>query len=560
VSVDNTDPPDAFAVAVDTWQEFNLTVVNSSALDTVSLWTNSSGSWVIANITVNPIEGVNRFDFFLGVVGVHGWGGLANLSDGTSNRSVLNFTISVTTTTIPPFVVFFEVNQTDAVQGFDLLAELIIDNGTNPHGVIGLKGNGSTLNLSSVYVNSSSNFLSVNTDSLLGNISMVGLVNDSFGNLNWSNTTAGSDVWVYFVLPTSTTSSSTTSSSSSSTTSSSTSSSSTSSSTTTSSSSIPPFPVDFESNIQPIVFSFGSNFTTVRIIVVNVSGGKIHDRYFPSSTPRMVDVFYLSGINSSYGQVVNYSIQANVSGVMVWADTYNNTAGYFGRGGISLNDIVGWFGLPFWMSEAGSIMSNASINGGNVNVTGTFRSGSGDDFFRVNGSGFVGLVGGGRVIKHLQSIGELGKGHSAPSVNFDEAPYVSYTYDINDDSHITFEIPGDMDFTVASVIKVHWYTSDAGQTGDEVNWQASWVAKAPGEAINSGSTNDSSGDINCLDQWIMAETVVEIIPANSIAAGDIVGLEFARIDIVGGSDPNMGSVHVLSVELEYTANKLGGGL
>jgi len=51
---------------------------------------------------------------------------------------------------------------------------------------------------------------------------------------------------------------------------------------------------------------------------------------------------------------------------------------------------------------------------------------------------------------------------------------------------------------------------------------------------------------------------VETIPANSIAEGDIVGLEIERIAKTGGTDPTSGSIHVLSIEFEYICNKPAG--
>ncbi len=166
------------------------------------------------------------------------------------------------------------------------------------------------------------------------------------------------------------------------------------------------------------------------------------------------------------------------------------------------------------------------------------------------------LVGTARVMKHVQLIDELGIGGTAPTVRITEEPYVSYTFAVNNDSHITFEIPGDMDFTEAATIKLHWYTS-VDQTDDEVNWEARWNARAPGEAVNAGETTDTSGDVNCPTQWEILETTIETVPADSIAAGDLIGLHLERIAIIDGTNPSANSIHALSIEFEYTSNKLG---
>lgn len=167
------------------------------------------------------------------------------------------------------------------------------------------------------------------------------------------------------------------------------------------------------------------------------------------------------------------------------------------------------------------------------------------------------LVGTARVTKHVQFASALGKGASAPDENTGDAPFLSHTYGIGDDSHVSFKIPEDMDVTEDSFVKVRWYTDVAGQTGDEVNWQVQWNSRAVGEAINTGSTTDTSGDVNVPAQWIQAETTVETIPGNSLASEDVIGFDFERIAIVGGTDPDGGSIHVLLIELEYISNKLG---
>jgi hypothetical protein len=166
-----------------------------------------------------------------------------------------------------------------------------------------------------------------------------------------------------------------------------------------------------------------------------------------------------------------------------------------------------------------------------------------------------------RVEKILESMVISGRGVSAPTQRTDEVPYLSYTFAVGNDVHQTFEAPYGMDYTYNSWVKVHWYTHLSQET-DVVNWQCIWNANAEagGEAVNAGSTTDSSGDITCPAQWEIKETLIETIPANSIAEGDIVGLAIERIAKVGGADPTAGSIHVLSVEYEYISNKRGKGL
>lgn len=206
---------------------------------------------------------------------------------------------------------------------------------------------------------------------------------------------------------------------------------------------------------------------------------------------------------------------------------------------------------------AGALTERISFDSaGLTTVTGTFKTGASANSTNFAANGRQIMVGTAKVIKHKQIIDQLGQGSSAPSERFDEAPYASFTYAEGDDSHITFEAPEDMDFTVDVTLKVHWY-SHVSQTGDEVNWQIVWNARAPGETVNAGSTTVSSGDINVPVQFGILESTIDTIAGNSIAAGDLIGLEFERIAIVDGTDPDMGSIHVMSVEFEYTSDKLG---
>ena len=160
--------------------------------------------------------------------------------------------------------------------------------------------------------------------------------------------------------------------------------------------------------------------------------------------------------------------------------------------------------------------------------------------------------------KQIEKLEITGRGANAPTARTTETPYLSWTFAENDDSHQSFEIPYDMDYTKSMKIKIHWYTH-VDQTGDEVQWEVVWKATAENgsEAINAGGTTVNSGDINCPTQYRILESTIGTIAAGSISQDDIIGFHLERVGIDGGSDPAVGSVHVLSLELEYYANKYG---
>ena len=178
--------------------------------------------------------------------------------------------------------------------------------------------------------------------------------------------------------------------------------------------------------------------------------------------------------------------------------------------------------------------------------------------FAVNG--IQTIVGTARVKKHLQGIVISGKGANSPTSKITEAPYLSWTFAINDDTHETQIIPKDMDVTASADIIVSWYTTDATADGvDSVNWQAQWDSRAVGELVTAGSTTDTSGDTLCGAQYAIVDTIVETIPANSIAQDDHLGLDITRIALTAGTDPSptATSIHLISIEIEYTIDKLG---
>jgi hypothetical protein len=211
------------------------------------------------------------------------------------------------------------------------------------------------------------------------------------------------------------------------------------------------------------------------------------------------------------------------------------------------------------MDSSGLVgINHASIGDmdSNLDVNGTFRAGDASNYMVTAADGIINLVGTARVIKHYNIPLESTFGASAPTVDVSDAPFLSWEFDVNDDTHHTFMAPHDMDYTQAANVYVVWYT-DTSQTDDEVNWQIQWNAKANGEAVNAGSTTDTSGDVNCPTQWQVQHTLIETIAANSIAADDVIGIDLTRVAIVDGTNPVANTIFVLAFHFEYTANKLG---
>ncbi len=189
--------------------------------------------------------------------------------------------------------------------------------------------------------------------------------------------------------------------------------------------------------------------------------------------------------------------------------------------------------------------------------------GGATNYTSISATGVQTFAGTARVKKHLQGIVISGRGANSPTARITEAPYLSWTFAVNDDTHETQIIPKDMDVTASADIIVSWYTTDATADGvDSVNWQAQWSSEAVGELVTAGSTTDSSGDVLCGAQYAIIDTIVETIPANSIAQDDHLGLDITRIALTAGTNPSptATSVHLISIEIEYTIDKLGKAL
>jgi hypothetical protein len=203
-----------------------------------------------------------------------------------------------------------------------------------------------------------------------------------------------------------------------------------------------------------------------------------------------------------------------------------------------------------------TVNGNFKVGNATTGQESQFGDGGTTNYAQFAADGELTLAGTARVIKHYNIPLEATFGANAPTADTSDAPFLSWEFDINDDTHHTFMTPHDMDYTQAANVYVVWYT-DTDQTDDEVNWQVQWNARAEGEAVNAGSTTDTSGDVACPTQWQVKHTLVETIAGNSIADDDVIGIDLTRIAIVDGTDPAANTIFVLAFHFEYTANKLG---
>jgi len=203
-------------------------------------------------------------------------------------------------------------------------------------------------------------------------------------------------------------------------------------------------------------------------------------------------------------------------------------------------------------------MYSADVGGAAGKAGAHFR----DELGNIISLGYGGMLmtGTARVTKCFQfANAALGKGGTKP----DEVivgNYWGWSYDINDDSVFIIRLPDDWASGTDILIYVRWAINEAYVTNSgEVRWQATWAAHPAdaSEAIDDAGTTDDSGDINIpATAYHLTETLVETIPAASLAAGDEIGITIKRIALMGGNNPTADPI-ITCVGFSYISDKLG---
>jgi len=152
------------------------------------------------------------------------------------------------------------------------------------------------------------------------------------------------------------------------------------------------------------------------------------------------------------------------------------------------------------------------------------------------------------------SLDALGRGATAPAL-VRLGSYAGYEYDIDDDSHFSFEVPsdwggGDID------IAFHWYCNEAyALNSGKVRWKAV-VACTPeggGEALDAPTHTETAytADTNIpATAKYLIESEIEI-PAAKLAAHDVVGVLFSRCALAGVASPPTAKPTIVGLEIEY---------
>ena len=142
--------------------------------------------------------------------------------------------------------------------------------------------------------------------------------------------------------------------------------------------------------------------------------------------------------------------------------------------------------------------------------------------------------------------------------------YLGRLFDIDDLVYFDFEVPYDCDPSDDLDIEVHWFIDEAqddpgGANEEQVQWQADYTATREDgtEAVDAATTQLKSGDVAIpLVAKYLVQTAIGALGGGTYEQDDVIGVKLSRVDIDDHDDP-AGDPVALSVEIEYTVNKLG---
>jgi len=154
-------------------------------------------------------------------------------------------------------------------------------------------------------------------------------------------------------------------------------------------------------------------------------------------------------------------------------------------------------------------------------------------------------------------------GSTGPSAS-QTGDYIGKAFTIGDSSGVVLQVPDDADLTADMEVKLRWYCAEAYATNSgEIQWACAFSAVPPDEteAVDgAGYTGDlDSGDLDLpATAKFLSTTTIGSLAGASLAAYDIVALEFSRVALDDGNNPTSGEPVAVLLTIEYAVNKLGG--
>jgi hypothetical protein len=195
-----------------------------------------------------------------------------------------------------------------------------------------------------------------------------------------------------------------------------------------------------------------------------------------------------------------------------------------------------------------------------LTINGTLQTGGAANYTLFAADGTQTMIGTARVEKDVEiPLTAFGKGVAAPATVY-IGNYIGYEYTINDTAYFSTEVPYDWDSTSDLEIELHWYIDEAYATAPngEARWNLIYTAtKEDGtEIIDAATATIDSGDINIPATAKRLVQTELAIPAASLQAHDVIGIQVKRVALVGGNDPTAKPT-LIGAMIQYISNKLG---
>lgn len=202
-----------------------------------------------------------------------------------------------------------------------------------------------------------------------------------------------------------------------------------------------------------------------------------------------------------------------------------------------------------------------------IHANGSLQHGDGGttNYAQIAVDGTITLAGTARVTKHLHFEGAtFAFGGTAPDSNI-VGNYLTWAYDIGDDSAISFDLPDDWATGTDMTIKIDWgINRDEATENAEIQWNAIWsaVPHDASEVLTGAGTTLDPGDLSIpTNANTLTRTTLGTIAGASMAADDEMGIKITRVAIDDGNDPGAAiDPYITHLHIEYVSDKLGEDL
>lgn len=182
------------------------------------------------------------------------------------------------------------------------------------------------------------------------------------------------------------------------------------------------------------------------------------------------------------------------------------------------------------------------------------------NYTQAAGDGVMTFHGDARPIDHISFAGAtFSIGAPAPDGEI-VGNYSAWSFDINDDSVFSFELPTNWAAGTDLTVKIDWgINRDEITESAEVQWHFTWsaVPHDGSEVLTGGGTLVDVGDVSIpTDANTLFTQTLGTIAGASLAAEDEIGITLERVALDGGANPgNNEDPYIIHLHVEYLKGK-----